>query len=642
MCGIVGFYSRRSPTSEAALGRAIRSLSHRGPDGQRHWMSQDGRVALGHARLSIIDLTTGDQPIASEDGTTRIVVNGEFYGYESIQRELEESGHRLHTRSDSEIALHLYEDLGTQSLHRLRGEFAFVLWDETNRTIFAARDRFGIKPLFYAVYNETLCLASEAKALFAAGVPANWDAESVYHCVEYGGHPTRTLFDGVFQIPPGHYLIATEKHIELHRYWDFNYPAADRAAVLRPDAEYAAEFRGALEEAVRIRLRADVPVGCYLSGGLDSCAVLGLAARHHAGSIRAFTLTFDRAEYDEGEIAREMAAKAGAEFFPIPIRQEDLADHFADAILQSETLCVNAHGVAKYLLSRAVRDAGYKVVITGEGSDEILGGYAHFRRDMLLYNREGQDPDVVASLLDDLERLNPVSRGLLLPDGNAGPLNRVKKLLGFVPSWMEAFSARAVKMRALLTGNFLETFGQREGFRAFFSDIDVRGQLAGRDPLNQSLYLWAKTGLPTYILTMLGDRMEMAHSIEGRVPFLDHHVVEVLRSQPVSQKIRGMTEKFVLREAVRDVISDTVYRRQKHPFLSPPATLNPDQRLSSFVQDTLRGPVLASIPYFDQKKVVGLLDSLPTMDEGARVANDQVLMLLVSACVLHAGFNLAA
>jgi asparagine synthase (glutamine-hydrolysing) len=343
-----------------------------------------------------------------------------------------------------------------------------------------------------------------------------------------------------------------------------------------------------------------------------------LAARHHPEPIRAFTLTFDHADYDEEKVACEMAAKAGAEFFPIPIRQDDLADHFADAILQSETLCVNAHGVAKYLLSRAVRDAGYKVVITGEGSDEILGGYAHFRRDILLYNREGQDPEVVASLLDDLERLNPVSRGLLLPHGEAGPLHGVKRLLGFIPSWIETFSARSVKMRALLAGDFLETFGQREGFRAFFSDLDVRGQLAGRDPLNQSLYLWAKTGLPTYILTMLGDRMEMAHSIEGRVPFLDHHVVEVLSSQPVSQKIRGMTEKFVLREAVRDVISDTVYLRQKHPFLSPPATLNPEQRLSSFVQDTLRGPVMASIPYFDQKKVVGLLDSLRTMDEDAR------------------------
>lgn len=369
--------------------------------------------------------------------------------------------------------------------------------------------------------------------------------------------------------------------------------------------------------------------------------MLGLAAKHHAGPIRAFSLTFDRPEYDEGEIAREMAAKAGAEFFPISIRQDDLADHFTDAICQSETLCFNAHGVAKYLLSRAVRDAGHKVVLTGEGSDEILGGYPHFRRDMLLYNAQGQDPEVVATLLRQLDERNTVSRGLLLPDGQAGPLTRVKKLLGFIPSWIEAFSARASKMRALLSRHFLDKFAGREGFEPFLSEIDARGQLLGRDPLHQSLYLWAKTALPSYILTMLGDRMEMAHSVEGRVPFLDHHLVELIRCQPVNQKIRGLTEKHILREAARDVITDTVYRRQKHPFLSPPATLNPKQRLSTFVNDTLRGPVLASIPFFDRGKIVGLLDSLDTMDDGARVAIDQVLMTVVSACVLQERFQLA-
>ena len=191
MCGIVAFFSQREPITAAALQRATSSLRHRGPDGQGHWVSPDKRIALGHARLSIIDLATGDQPIASEDEQTRIVVNGEFYGYEPIQRELEQSGHRLRTRSDSEIALHLYEDLGTQCLHRLRGEFAFVLWDERTRSIFAARDRFGIKPLFYAWHEGTLCFASEVKALFAAGVPAKWDAASFYQSIAFGGHQMR-------------------------------------------------------------------------------------------------------------------------------------------------------------------------------------------------------------------------------------------------------------------------------------------------------------------------------------------------------------------------------------------------------------------------------------------------------------------
>ena len=641
MCGIVAVFSRREPISPATLERATKTLYHRGPDGQRQWISRDNRVGLGHARLSIIDLATGDQPIASEDDRTHIVANGEFYQYEAVQRELESRGHRLRTRSDSEIALHLYEEFGPQCLHQLRGEFAFVIWDDKEQTLFAARDRFGIKPLFYAWHNSLLYIASEVKALFAAGFPARWDEESVYQSFTFGGHQMRTLYDGVHLVPPGHYLMATEKHFQITRYWDFNYPVANDSAPKRSDADYAAEFRHELEEAVRIRLRADVPVGVYLSGGLDSCAVLGLAARHHPDPIRAFTLTFDDAAYDEGPIAREMAALAGADFNPIPINQNHLAENFAAAILQSETFCVNAHGVAKFMLSKAVRDAGYKVVITGEGSDEILGGYAHFRRDMLLYNREGQDPAEIEQLLTWLNDNNTVSRGLLLPDGEAGDLDAVRRILGYVPSWFETFSSRAVKAQLLQSEEFSCRFKHRSDYLQLLSDIDVPRQLKGRDALNQSLYLWGKSVLANYILTMLGDRMEMAHSIEGRVPFLDHHVVECICRQPVNQKIRGMTEKYVLREAVRDVITDTVYRRQKHPFLSPPATLNPEQTFSTYVQDMLRSSVMASIPYFDQKKIVAMLDRLSSMDAGARSAYDQILMPLVSMCVIHQGFGMA-
>ena len=641
MCGIVAVYSRREPVSPAKLERATKTLYHRGPDGQRQWISRDGRVGLGHARLSIIDLTTGGQPISSEDNRTHIIANGEFYEYEAIQRELESRGHHLRTRSDSEIALHLYEDVGVHCVHRLRGEFAFVIWDERQQTLIAARDRFGIKPLFYAWHHDTLYIASEAKALFAAGIPARWDEESVYQSFTFGGHQVRTLYDGVHLVPPGHYLIVTEKHFQITRYWDFNYPVSGQLASGRSDAEYIAEFRHELEEAVRIRLRADVPVGVYLSGGLDSCAVLGLATRHHPEPIRSFTLTFDDVAYDEGPIAREMAALAGAEFHTIPINQQHLAENFADAIVQSETLCVNAHGVAKFLLSRAVRDAGYKVVITGEGSDEILGGYAHFRRDMLLYNREGQDSAEIEKLLAWLNENNAVSRGLLLPDGDVGNLDAVRRILGYVPSWFETFSSRAVKAHILFSGDFSCHFKHRESYLQLLSDIDVPGQLSGRDPLHQSLYLWGKSVLANYILTMLGDRMEMAHSIEGRVPFLDHHVVECICRQPVNMKIRGMTEKYVLREAVRDVITDTVYRRQKHPFLSPPATLNPDQTFNIYVQDMLRGEVMASIPYFNHCEIVSMLDRIYTMDVGTRSAYDQILMPLVSMCAIHKAFGMS-
>ncbi len=640
MCGIVALFSTRGTIAPANLERATHRLISRGPDGQRTWVAAHGRVGLGHARLSIIDLTTGDQPIASENGRIHIVVNGEFYDFERIQRELESRGHHLRTRSDSEIALHLYEDLGTGCLHELRGEFAFALWDDANQTLFAARDRFGIKPLFFAVHDGVVHVASEVKALFAAGVPARWNSQSIFGSLP-GAHPTETLFEGVSQVPPGHFLLATNGYVQLHRYWDFNYPEASAPVASRDDREHAERLHAALDEAVRLRLRANVPVGCYLSGGLDSCAVLGLASRHHRDPIRAFTLTFDKVEYDEGPIAKEMAALCGADFTPIPIKQTDLADNFFDATAYAEALCFNAHGVAKYLLSDAVRKAGYKVVLTGEGSDEILGGYPHFRRDMLLYDNAGQDPATVASMLGELTRANEVSRGILMPDGESVSTESVTRRLGFTPSWLETYATGSFKLRGLFSDDYLATLEGRDYHKTILDCVDIPQQLKGRPPVHQSLYLWGKTMLPNYILTTLGDRMEMAHSIEGRVPFLDHHVVELLCAMPLRQKIRGMTEKYVLREATKSVITDTVYRRQKHPFLSPPAALDPSGRFSEMIQETLRGPLLASLPYFDQHKVTALLDRLPSMNGGDVAAFDSTLMVVLSACALQDRYQLA-
>jgi len=643
MCGIAALFSQSKPAPKHALNGAVRSLIHRGPDKQSVWISTDHRVGLGHTRLSIIDLATGDQPIANEDERLRIIVNGEFYDFERQRRELEQRGHRFRTRSDSEIALHLYEDFGAHCVRHLRGEFAFVLWDETNDLLLAARDRFGIKPLYYSVYDDTLYLASEVKGLFAAGVPPRWDHEYFYQLATGPAMPDRSLFDGVHQVPPGHYLIATPNGLRLHRYWEFDYtPAAELAANTRDERSYVEEFAAVFEEAVRLRLRADVPVGCYLSGGLDSCAVLGFAARNSSTPIQAFTLTFDQAAYDEGEIAREMAALVGANFYPIPIKQSDIADHFADALWHSETLFNNGHGVSKFLLSRAVRDAGYKVDYTGEGSDEILGGYIHFRTDMLKHNTQGQDPAEVQLLLQQLEAANAVSRGMLIPAGRTGAMHSVERLLGFVPTCLKVFDAQGQQRLGLFGDAFKARFNGRDSARLFLDALDVPAVLDGRDPLNKSLFVWAKSFLPNYILNLLGDRMEMAHSIEGRVPFLDHHVVECLCRVPVSLKIRGLTEKYLLRQAAKPVITDTVYRRQKHPFLSPPVTTAPTERFHQMLQDTLRGAVLASVPFYDQKKVVALLDQLPTMTDAERVGWDPVLMSILSACVLQERFKLAA
>jgi asparagine synthase (glutamine-hydrolysing) len=643
MCGIAAFFSSDKRISAQRLKYATNCLRHRGPDSQGTWLSPNQRVGLGHARLSIIDLTTGDQPIANEDERVHIVVNGEFYDFERQRHELERRGHLFRTRSDSEIALHLYEEFGAHCVQQLRGEFAFVLWDEANQTLFAARDRFGIKPLFYAVHDDTLYLASEIKALFAGGVPKRWDQESFYQAATGPGMCDRTLFNGVHQVPPGHYLTATTNGMRILRYWEFYYPPADELrADTRGESAFVEEFAAVFEEAVRLRLRADVPVGCYLSGGLDSCSVLGFAARLSSSPIQAFTLTFDQAAYDEQDIACGMAARAGANFHPVPIKQSDIADNFADAIWHSETLCVNGHGVSKYLLSRAVRDAGYKVVYTGEGSDEIFGGYVHFRIDMLQHNTQGLDAAQVQQLLQQLEVTNSVSRGLLMPVGETESLQSVERLLGFVPSCMKLFAAGGRQRRTLFDTDFKARFAGRDSARLFLDSLGVPSVLKGRDPLNKSLFVWAKSVLPNYILNLLGDRMEMAHAVEGRVPFLDHHVVECVCRAPVPLKIRGVTEKYLLRQAAKPLITETAYHRQKHPFFSPPAIMVPKELFHQMMQDTLRDPILGSLPFYDQKKVVALLDQLPAMSDAERFGWDPVLMSVLSACVIQERFGLGS
>ena len=637
MCGVVAILSQGRPVSADVLTRAVHTLHHRGPDGQRTWIAPHGQAALGHARLSIIDLVTGDQPIANEDETAWIVANGEFYDYERVQRELEQSGHRLRTRSDSEIALHLYEDLGTQFVHRLRGEYAFIIWDERARRLFAVRDRFGVKPLFYAVHDGALYIASEMKALFAAGVPAIWDAESVHFALTFMP-PGRTLFQGVYAVPPGHYLTADSTSIALTQYWDIDYPAVDDYRSRVTDAEYIDGFRAVLDEAVKVRLRADVPVGCYLSGGIDSCAVLGLAARHRTDPIRAFTLRFDHADYDEGVAAEEMARKAGADWVPIPISQDSLADNFAEAIYHGEALCLNAHFVAKYMLSRAVRDAGFKVVLTGEGSDEMLAGYAHFREDMLRYDSAGQDKAEIERLMIQLEEANKVSQGILISHEALEVSPLMKRLLGFTPSMYMPFISRSHRFRSFFDGDYFAPFDGLDRASLLLNNIDVRRRLQGRAPVHQSLYLWSKTALPGYILTLLGDRMEMAHSIEGRVPFLDHHVAEFLFTTPVNLKIRGLTEKYILREATRDVLTDRVYRRQKHPFLSPPDALGKPSKMTALIQDTLRSRTVESVPFFNGKAVRRFADRLETMTQAERGSIDTDLMALISIVFMHERF----
>ncbi|HEX4103784.1 MAG: asparagine synthase (glutamine-hydrolyzing) [Pseudonocardiaceae bacterium] len=558
MCGLIGaLLTEPSLTAERIAG-ALATIAHRGPDHTGWWCSPDRRTVLGHVRLSIIGLDNGSQPLASADGEVRCVVNGELYGYRAIRSALKAEGRHFASDSDSEIALHLYEKLGGDFVHQLRGEFAVVIADQRRRSLIAVRDRFGIKPLFYTVQGGDVLVASEIKALLALGAPARWDAAAFFAECHNVRTADRTLFAGIRAVPPGCALVARDGQVEIRPYWDTDYPSREvLAADGRSEADIVSGFREVLDNAVADRLVADVEVASYLSGGIDSSAVLGLAQGKANRPIRAFTIVFGEKLYNEERLAQQTAELLGATFVPVPISQRDLAEAFPDALWHAETLVFNGHGVAKYLLSRTVRDAGIKVVFTGEGADEILGGYAPFRRDVLLHNTEQQPQDDIEKLLAELDATN------------------------------------------------------------------------------------TRTVLPTFILTVLGDRMEMAHSVEGRVPFLDHHVAEYAAQVPVHHKIRGLREKHVLREAVRHCVLPEVYDRQKHPFMSPPAR-DIDDALAVFCQDTLRSRSVEDQPFFNPCRIRGLMDQVAAMEPADRAAFEGVVLRIVSTCILQQRFGLAS
>ena len=642
MCGLVAALTAPSGLERGRVEQALDVLHHRGPDERGWWASPDGRFTLGHTRLSIIGLENGHQPMFGEDRRLAMVVNGELYGYRAIREELRGYGHRFATESDSEIALHLFVRHGLEFAHHLRGEFAVVIGDQARGRLIGVRDRFGIKPLFYAVVDGNVYLASEVKALLAMGVPARWNANG-FLADQFMVRTDETVFQGVYSVPPGCILIAEGGRVSIKRYWDTEFPEASAlAGDTRSDAAVIEQFRATLEDATKERLVADVEVACYLSGGIDSCAVLGLAQKHASRPIRAFTITFDDVVYDEAALAEETAALTGASYEPVPVSQQDIADAFPDALWHAERNMFNGHGVAKYLLSKAVRDAGIKVVITGEGSDEILAGYPPSRRDMLLYNNEGQDPQAVAQQLDELEAANQSSRGLLVADGERiKGLEVIEQRLGFTPSWLDSFGTTAAKLQPLLSPALGDLVENANPYARLMDWVDVRGRLAGRDPVNQGLYLWGQAVLSNFILVMLADRMEMAHSIEGRVPFLDHKVAEFCAGLPVHHKIRGLREKWVLREACRDVLIPAVYDRPKHPFMSPPAKETGDA-MAGFVADVVHSKALDGQPFYDPRAVRGLQARLKDMAPADRAVAEAPLLSAVSTALLHQRFGMTA
>jgi asparagine synthase (glutamine-hydrolysing) len=429
--------------------------------------------------------------------------------------------------------------------------------------------------------------------------------------------------------------MAKGDDVNLFKYWDLDYPRRSYQQTDRTPGEHVMALREALNEAVQLRLQADVPVACYLSGGIDSSALLGVAARHSSVPIDAFTVAFNAETYDESLVAAETAKFVGARHHILAVTQDQIVDNFADAVWYSETINPNTNGVAKYLLSRYVRAAKIKVVLTGEGADETAAGYDFLARDMLLYaNKLGIRRD---------RRLSELT-GPGLPLGEGGVSTAyIRERLGFVPSWIDWFAEAATHSRALWSKEFRALFADLDPYRSFLDAFDFDGQLADREPTHQSLYLWNKSMFLNLLLNQLADRMEMAHGVEGRLPFLDDRVVSLLRDMPVSMKIRGSAGKHVLREAARPYVTDTVFRRRKQSFLAPPPSPQSGGRLYQMLQDTLRSDSMAAVPFFDHRAIVSFLDGLPLLCEHSPHLINGIgsqLVYLASACVMQERFGM--
>ncbi len=660
MCGIAAILSRDGPVPADTLERATFAMRHRGPDGEGTWIAPSGRAGLGHTLLAITD-PDGHQPIASEDGRLHIIHNGQFYDYKRIRAALVGRGHRFRTRSDSEIALHLYEELGPACLRHLRGQFAFVLWDEESGVLFAARDRFGLKPLHYAESEGRLYLASEAKALLTAGVARGWDARGVYHALHACPDERISLFAGIAQLPPGHFLRASATGVRIERYWDLPAAAArgrpwtrrrgraptphvrapapaPRTATLEASID---RVRDLTEESIRLRMVAAVPVGCLLSGGLDSSAVLGVAATCTDDPVAAFTVGFERRDFDESAGAREAAAAAGAEHHVVTLSDADLADHFADAVWHAETIQYNTHGAARYLLSRGVRDAGYKSMLAGEGADEAFFGYEFLRATV-----RGAGSSAAGTIPRVLARLPRIAAALLRSPARHYPglaaaspwLARLALLLPAAPSLFTRLARGLGHIHAVCSRDFLDDFAGYDLYRAYYRRCRRTADLSRREPSRRLLYLWLHSLFVNYHLA--ADRLDMAHGVEVRLPFLDHHLFEYTNSLPVSLLAHHPREKHLLREAMRSYIPDPVYDRVKRPFWGPTAVRAKGGPLHDFLQDTLRGDACRSVPFLDHGAVLRLLDRLPTLPAEDRPSLDSLLLMLASVAVLQERYRL--
>lgn len=652
MCGIGGIF-RTSPqqlVDPQLLVNMAAIQSHRGPDGFGIASFDDAGVGFCHARLSIIDLneSRARQPFRTDDGQVLMAHNGEFYDFQRIRADLSAKGARFITKSDSEILLHLYREQGLdQTLPLLRGEFAFAIFDRQKDCLYLVRDRFGIKPQYWAMTPEGLVFGSELKVLFAhPAVERRFTSEGLFHQLMQTMVPGTTAFAGIHQVKPG-YVMKVQRdpdqgllEVSEWKYWDVDFPRKVERDPGQSEAEHIAAVRQALLEAVELRMVADVPVGCYLSGGIDSCSILGLAAAVSQNPVKAFTIGFDDARYDESPIAAEMAAATGAQQDVMRLSGHELYGHMEKTLWHAERTIYNTLAVAKYLMSRHVHAVNYKVVMTGEGSDELFGGYPAFRRDMFLHGLEDlpqQDRDDWAALLEQSNVL--VQGAMLAADQIDDP--HLDALVGFTPSCLQPWLACAPLVPDLLAPQHRSATKSYSPGKAIAEQLDA-AQLEGRHALDKAQYIWIKTMLEGQILTWGGDRVDMANSMEARPAFLDHHLAKVAVQVPPELRIKGKTEKYVLREAMAGLLPDVLYQREKFAFMAPPAHTESEkwEQMKRLADDYLSDQAIDEAGLLSKAGVQSLFarHKDPATTDSDRVQMDAMINHLLCVQMLHRMF----
>ncbi len=566
MCGINAIIKKKGIAEISDIRRMGSVLQHRGPDGAGFASLKNGAILFGHNRLSIIDFHEGHQPLFNQDGSVCITFNGEIYDYKSHREDLLRRGHLLRTQSDTEVIVHLYDEFGLDFIHKLNGEFAFVIWDEKKQLIMAARDRAGVKPLFYYENNDEILISSEVKGIFALPrVPRAINPDYMMGPV-WGAFPASvSAFKNIQSLKPGHFLmvdvagIASEK-----KYWQHSFQPNHNGTF----QEAKEDVRRLLTQAVERRMVADVPVGAYLSGGLDSTLVCGLMAAR-SNNVKAFSVGFGNTIYDESNAARQIAQHYGAQFEAIDCNDELLAENFLKTVHHAEQPMVNPNSIAKQVLSQLVRARGYKVCLTGEGADEVFGGYAYFKQEHLwrMMLAGGDESTLGKDLYDRFRTLESRSEGILWNRGNKW--KKISPLFGY-PSFhhLRALESNLFSRLALQKSVIDQSVAStpEQYFEQQFSFDD----LSKMDPFNASKRITFNQ-LSSYIIPTLGDRVEMANSVECRTPFLDRDLLEYTSTLDPKHfmDINTLREKHLLKQAFSDMLPQIVKQVHKHPFLSP-------------------------------------------------------------------------